>query len=73
MASGSTSTLPKELSQSFGYDHYSQFVSFEGSVVQQVEASVVLLGEVDVGHQNQDLDDTAEIFGDGVMEWCVPI
>lgn len=42
-------------------------------MVQQVEASVVLLGEVDVGHQNQDLDDTAEIFGDGVMEWCVPI
>lgn len=73
MASGSTSTLPKELSQKSGYDHYSQFVSFEGSVVQQVEASVVLLGEVDVGHQNQDLDDTAEIFSDGVMEWCVPI
>lgn len=36
----------------FGYDCYSQFVSFEGSVVQQVEASVVLLGEVDVGHQD---------------------
>lgn len=42
-------------------------------MVQQVEASVVLLGEVDVGHQNQDLDDTAEIFSNGVMERCVPI
>lgn len=42
-------------------------------MVQQVEASVILLSEVNVGHQNKDLDDAAEIFGDGVMEWCVSI
>lgn len=52
---------------------YSQFVSFERCVVQQVEASVVLLGEVDVGHQNQDLDDAAEIFCYRIVEWRVPI
>lgn len=42
-------------------------------MVQQVEASVVLLGEVDVGHQDQDLYDIAEIFRNGVMERCVPV
>lgn len=42
-------------------------------MVQQVEASVVLLGEVDVGHHDQDLDDVAEIFSNGVMERRVPI
>lgn len=52
---------------------YLQFVSFEGSVVQQVKASVVLLGEVNVGHQHQDLNDVAEIFRNGVMERRVPI
>lgn len=52
---------------------YSQFVPFEGSVVQQVEASVVLLCEVDVRHQDQDLDDISEIFSNGVMERRVPI
>lgn len=52
---------------------YSQFVSFEGSVVQQVEASVVLLCEVDVGHHDQDLDDVAEIFSDSVVERRVPV
>lgn len=54
-------------------DYHLQFVSFEGSVMQQVEASVVLLGEVDVGHQDQDLNDAAEVFSDGIMEWCVSI
>lgn len=54
-------------------DLYSQFVSFEGSMVQQVEASVVLLGEVNVGHQDQYLDDVAEIFSDGIMERRVPV
>lgn len=63
----------KDVSETFGSDHYSQFVSLEGSVVQQVEASVILLSEVNVGHQNKDLDDAAEIFGNGVMEWRVPI
>lgn len=42
-------------------------------MVEQVEASVVLLGEINVGHQNQDLNDTAEIFSNGIMEWCVPV
>lgn len=42
-------------------------------MVQQVEASMVLLCEVNVGHQDQDLNDIAEIFSDGVMERCVPI
>lgn len=42
-------------------------------MVQQVEASVVLLGEVDVGHHNQDLNNIAEIFSNGVMERCVPV
>lgn len=42
-------------------------------MVQQVEASVVLLGEVNVGHQDQYLDDVAEIFSDGVMERRVPV
>lgn len=41
--------------------------------MQQVEASVVLLGEVNVGHQDQDLNDAAEIFSNGIMEWCVSI
>lgn len=42
-------------------------------MVQQVEASVVLLGEINVGHHDQDLDDIAEIFSNGVMERRVPI
>lgn len=42
-------------------------------MMQQVEAPVVLLCEVDVGHQDHDLDDIAEIFSNGVMERCVPI
>lgn len=42
-------------------------------MMQQVEASVVLLGEVNVGHQDQDLDDAAEIFSNGVVERCVSI
>jgi len=42
-------------------------------MMQKVEASVVLLGEVNVGHHDKDLDDTAEIFSNGVMERCVPI
>lgn len=60
---------------SFSMDHdvYSQFVSFEGSVVQQVESSVVLLGEVNVGHHHQDLDDVAKIFSNGVMERRVAV
>lgn len=42
-------------------------------MVQQVEASVVLLSEVNVGHHDQDLDDTAEIFSNGIMERRVSI
>lgn len=42
-------------------------------MVQQVETSVVLLGKVNVGHHNQDLDNIAEVFSNGVMERCVPI
>lgn len=42
-------------------------------MVQQVEAAVVPLREVDVGHHDQDLNDVAEVFGDGVMEWRVPV
>lgn len=61
------------LAEIFVYDIYSQFVSFEGSMVQQVETSVVLLGKVNVGHHNQDLDNIAEVFSNGVMERCVPI
>lgn len=41
--------------------------------MQQVEASVVLLGEVNVGHQDQDLNDAVEIFSNGIMEWCVSV
>lgn len=41
--------------------------------MQQIEASVVLLGEVNVGHQDQDLNYTAEIFSNGIMEWGVSI
>lgn len=52
---------------------HSQFVSFEGSMVQQVEASVVLLGEINVGHHGQDLNDIAEIFSNGVVERRVPV
>lgn len=52
---------------------YSQFVSFEGGVMQQVEATVVLLGEVNVGYRNQDLNDITEIFGNGIVERCVTI
>lgn len=52
---------------------YSQFVSFQSSVVQQVEASEVLLGEVNVGHHDKDFNDITEIFSDGVMERCVPV
>lgn len=59
--------------ESFGYDLYSQFVSFEGSMVQQVESSVVLLGEVNIGHHDQNLNDITEIFSNGVMERCVSI
>lgn len=36
-------------------------------MVQQVESSEVLLGEVNVGHHDQDLNDIAEIFRNGVM------
>lgn len=57
----------------FEDDYHLQFVSFEGSMMQQVEASVVLLGEVNVGYQDQDLNDAAEIFSNGIMEWCVSI
>lgn len=42
-------------------------------MVQQVEASVVLLGEVDVGDQDQDLDDASEILCDGIVEGRVPV
>lgn len=42
-------------------------------MMQQVEASVVLLREVNVGHQDQDLNDAAEIFSNGVVERCVSI
>lgn len=42
-------------------------------MVQQVEASVVLLGEINVGHHGQDLNDIAEIFSNGVVERRVPI
>jgi hypothetical protein len=42
-------------------------------VVQQVEAAVVLLGKVDVGHQYQDLHDAAEVLGDGVVKGRVPV
>lgn len=41
--------------------------------MQQVEASVVLLGEVNVGHQHQDLNDAAEVFSNGIMERRVSI
>lgn len=52
---------------------YSQLVAFECSVVQQVEASVVLLGEVDAGHHHQDLNDVPEIFSNGIVEWRVSV
>lgn len=42
-------------------------------MVQQVKASVVLLGEVDIGHDDEDLNDGSEIFSDGIMEWRVPV
>lgn len=42
-------------------------------MVQQVKASVVLLGEVNIGHEDEDLDDVSEVFSDGVMERCVPV
>lgn len=51
----------------------SQLVPLQRGVVQQVEAAVVLLGEVDVGHHGQDLDDGAEVLGDGVVERRVPV
>lgn len=42
-------------------------------MVQQVEASVVLLGEINVGHHGQDLNDITEIFSNGVVERRVPV
>ncbi|TNN55221.1 hypothetical protein EYF80_034574 [Liparis tanakae] len=63
----------REREESFRHALYSQFVSFEGGMVQQVEASVVLLREVNVGHQDQDLDDISEILRNGVVERRVPI
>lgn len=42
-------------------------------MVQQIEASVVLLGEVDVGDQDQDLDDASEILCDGIVERRVSV
>lgn len=41
--------------------------------MQQVEASVVLLGEVNVGHQHQGLNDAAEVFSNGIVERRVSI
>lgn len=52
---------------------YSQFVSFKSSMVQEVEASVILLSKVNIGHHNQDLDNISEIFSDCIMEGRVPI
>lgn len=54
-------------------DVYSQLVSFEGSMVKQVKPSVVLLGEVNVGHHDQDLNDGTKILSNGIMERCVPV
>ena len=42
-------------------------------MVQEVEASVVLLSEVNAGHHNQDLNDLTEIFCNGVVKRRVPI
>lgn len=51
----------------------SQLVSFQSGVVQQVEASVVLLREVDAGNHHQHLDDGAEVFSDGVVKRSVSV
>lgn len=42
-------------------------------MVEQVEASVVLLRKVNVAHHGQDLNDAPEVFSDGIVQWCVPI
>ncbi len=48
-------------------EDHSQFVALQSGVVQQVEAAVVLLSEIDVGHRSQNLNDAPEVFGNGVM------
>lgn len=48
-------------------EEHSQFVALQSGVVQQVEAAVVLLREIDVGHHSQDLNYAPEVFGNGVM------
>lgn len=42
-------------------------------MVQEIESSVVLLSEVNVGHRNKYLDDIAEIFSNGIVQRCVAI
>lgn len=42
-------------------------------MVQQVEATVVLLCKVNVAHRGQDLDDASEVLSDGIVQRCVPI
>lgn len=46
---------------------HSQFVALQSGVMQQLEAAVVLLREIDVGHHSQNLNDAPEVFGNGVV------
>ncbi len=46
---------------------HSQFVALQSGVMQQLEAAVVLLREIDVGHHGQNLNDAPEVFGNGVV------
>lgn len=45
----------------------SQFVALQRGVMQQVKATVVLLGEIDVGHHGENLNDAPEVFSYGIM------
>lgn len=42
-------------------------------MVQQVEATVVLLRKVNVAHHGQDLNDAPEVLSDGIVQRRVPI
>lgn len=42
-------------------------------MVQQVEATVVLLCKVNVAHYGQDLNDAPEVLSDGIVQRRVPI
>lgn len=51
----------------------SQFVALQSCMVQQVEATVVLLRKVNVAHHGQDLDDAPEVLSNGIVQRRVPI